>query len=82
MNARTANDLAPANAGPGSCEGTTTGVKFASKRLEREHRTILAMLRIYCRGEHGGTNDLCPKCRASLCENSVMGETFTPQCRL
>ena len=66
MDARTANALAPTNAGPGSCEGAATGVKFASKRLEREHRTILAMLRIYCQGEHGGTKDLCPECRALL----------------
>jgi hypothetical protein len=66
MNARTANGSTPANPGLQGREAVASRAQFASKRLEREHRTILAMLRIYCRGEHGGTNDLCLECRALL----------------
>ena len=36
--------------------------------LEREKKTLLAMLRIYCRNHHGGAGkQLCPDCR-ELCE--------------
>lgn len=35
----------------------------ASGRLERERRTVLAMIRLYCRTRHGG-RELCAECRA------------------
>lgn len=35
----------------------------ASGRLERERRTVLAMIRLYCRTTHGG-RELCAECRA------------------
>jgi hypothetical protein len=31
-------------------------------RLERESRTIRAMLRVYCKGVHGSAADLCDSC--------------------
>ncbi len=34
-----------------------------STRLTRERRTVEAMLRIYCRGQHGGARALCPQCQ-------------------
>jgi hypothetical protein len=38
---------------------------FASRRLAREWQTVAAMVRIYCRGRHHGS-DLCPECRQLL----------------
>ena len=39
-----------------------------SGRLEREKKTLLAMLWIYCRNNHGGSGkQLCPDCQ-QLCE--------------
>lgn len=35
----------------------------AGGRLERERRTVLAMIRLYCRARHGGRK-LCAECRA------------------
>lgn len=32
------------------------------KRLQREWRTIRAMVRIYCRRHHGGRGELCAEC--------------------
>jgi hypothetical protein len=37
-----------------------------SPRLDREQRTIEAMLRIYCRGHHGATGGLCGECEDLL----------------
>lgn len=37
----------------------------SSRRQSRELRTIAAMIRIYCRGNHD-TTDLCDDCRALL----------------
>ncbi len=37
-----------------------------SRRLDREHRTIEAMLRIYCRDRHGATVGLCRECEDLL----------------
>lgn len=34
--------------------------------MTREKRTVEAMIRLYCQGEHGGSKDLCPECRALL----------------
>ncbi len=33
-------------------------------RMTREARTIEAMIRIYCRGQHGTQEGLCPECEA------------------
>lgn len=33
-----------------------------SSRIDRENTTVAAMIRIYCRGEHGTLTGLCPKC--------------------
>ena len=35
-------------------------------RIAREQETIAAMLRIYCRDRHGGTEALCPVCATLL----------------
>ena len=37
-------------------------------RLEREHRTLVCMTRIYCKDHHPGAPgaDLCPDCRALM----------------
>ena len=35
-------------------------------RLERERRTIGAMIRIYCRDHHGTAGTLCPECAELL----------------
>ena len=34
---------------------------FSNRRLEREWKTVSAMMRIYCRDQHGG--DLCDECQ-------------------
>ncbi|MBM3889122.1 MAG: nitrous oxide-stimulated promoter family protein [Verrucomicrobia bacterium] len=36
----------------------------ASRRLARERRTVLAMIRIYCRDHHGSRGKLCVECDA------------------
>lgn len=33
-----------------------------NSRLERERRTIMAMVRIYCRDKHANPSGLCPDC--------------------
>ena len=40
------------------------GVPAISQRLARERRTILAMIQLYCRAQHGGQAALCPDCQA------------------
>ncbi|MGC8879687.1 MAG: nitrous oxide-stimulated promoter family protein [Anaerolineae bacterium] len=35
-------------------------------RIEREKKTIAAMIRIYCRDQHGGHKALCASCQALL----------------
>lgn len=32
-------------------------------RLQQEWTTVLAMIRLYCRGKHGRRDGLCPACR-------------------
>jgi hypothetical protein len=32
-------------------------------RLEREKRTILVMIEIFCRGNHGSVGDMCSDCQ-------------------
>lgn len=39
--------------------------KFANRRLAREWTTVTAMLRIYCREQHGG-GALCPQCEGLM----------------
>ncbi len=36
----------------------------ASRRLARERRTVLAMIRIYCRDHHQSCSELCAECGA------------------
>ena len=35
-------------------------------RMRRENRTIEAMIRLYCRGHHESTGELCVECRELL----------------
>ncbi len=35
-------------------------------RLERERKTLEAMIRCHCRGVHGTSGDLCPECQELL----------------
>lgn len=35
-----------------------------NRRLARERRTITAMIRLYCREQHGAEAGLCPQCQA------------------
>ena len=35
-------------------------------RIEREKKTVAAMIRIYCRDQHGSRKALCESCRALL----------------
>ncbi len=37
-----------------------------SKRLARERKTVEAMIRIYCAGQHGTRGDLCADCEELL----------------
>ena len=39
-------------------------VEFANRRLNREWKTVTAMLRIYCRDQHG--EPLCDDCQALM----------------
>jgi predicted amidophosphoribosyltransferase len=40
--------------------------QLEDRRLERERRTIEAMLRVYCRDLHHSPDDLCANCRSLL----------------
>jgi ATP-dependent helicase YprA (DUF1998 family) len=66
MNAHAKDAVPPVEAGAGTWQECTSDPKFGSQRLAREHETIRAMLRIYCRDEHGTATELCPECRALL----------------
>jgi hypothetical protein len=35
---------------------------FEDARLERERKTVAAMIATYCRGHHAGSRDLCAEC--------------------
>jgi len=39
---------------------------MAGPRIEREKRTVAAMVRVYCRGRHGTRRGLCPECAELL----------------
>lgn len=39
---------------------------FSSRRLQREARTVAAMIRRYCRDRHGSATELCADCRELL----------------
>jgi hypothetical protein len=41
-------------------------VAFAGKRLNREWKTMAAMIEIHCRDHHGATASLCAECRELL----------------
>jgi hypothetical protein len=40
--------------------------RFTSKRLQREHRTMTAMVLCYCQDHHRAEQDLCPTCQGLL----------------
>jgi hypothetical protein len=44
----------------------TEMVAFLNKRLNREWRTMEAMMQIHCRDHHGTTNALCLECQGLL----------------
>ena len=44
---------------PGTAGG---GLFLEEARLERERRTVAAMIGVYCRGRHGGADGLCGDC--------------------
>ena len=44
----------------------TKTAAFASKRLNREWKTMEAMIKIYCRDHHGATTILCTECQELL----------------
>lgn len=33
-------------------------------RIQREKKTVATMLRLHCREQHGGNDELCPNCAA------------------
>jgi hypothetical protein len=39
-------------------------MSLAHPRLLREERTVAAMIKRYCRGQHGPGAELCPDCQA------------------
>ena len=41
-------------------------ISFPSRRLQREARTVEAMIRRYCRDHHGSTTNLCSQCEELL----------------
>jgi len=49
----------------------TKTVDFASKRLNREWKTMEAMVRIHCRDHHARTDASCAECRQLLDYASV-----------
>lgn len=48
-----------------------TSMPYSSRRIERERRTIKAMIALYCHGHHGNITGLCPEC-TSLLEYSLL----------
>jgi len=56
-------------AGSGPRRGA--GRRVASRRLEREWRTIQAMVRLYCRAHHAGGRELCAECQGLLAYAAV-----------
>ncbi len=38
-------------------------MRILGERLEREDKTVKAMIEIYCRDKHSRTIDSCPECR-------------------
>lgn len=40
--------------------------QFSSRRLQREARTVEAMIRRYCRDHHDAGDELCPECAELL----------------
>lgn len=37
-------------------------MKFPEARLERERKTVAAMISLYCRAHHAPTDEFCPVC--------------------
>jgi hypothetical protein len=44
----------------------TKTAAFAGKRLNREWKTMEAMIKIYCRDHHGASSSLCAECQELL----------------
>jgi hypothetical protein len=55
----------------GMADGTAVTAVFQDRRLERERRTLSAMLGIYCRDRHGSGAGLCAECQGLLCYATV-----------
>lgn len=61
----------------------------SEKKREREKKIVSEMIRLYCRGNHGG-RELCPECRELLeyaCMRSdkcpfMESKTFCANCRV
>lgn len=55
---------------PPSAGAAKRAARLQTPRLQREQTTMVAMLRLYCSGHHGGaatdTEDLCPECAGLL----------------
>lgn len=51
---------------PGAEAASSRTPKLASKRLNREWRTIVAMIRCYCRDHHEAAAGLCAECQGLM----------------
>ena len=40
-----------------------SSAKRETRRIDREKRTVRAMIEIFCRGRHASVAGLCPECR-------------------
>lgn len=49
-----------------TAEPETKTAAFAGKRLNREWKTMEAMIKIHCRDHHGATISLCAECQGLL----------------
>jgi hypothetical protein len=50
----------------GAAASETKTAAFASKRLNREWKTMEVMIKIHCRDHHGATASLCTECQGLL----------------
>jgi len=50
----------------GAAASATKTFAFAGKRLNREWKTMEAMIQIHCRDQHGATTSLCAECQGLL----------------
>jgi hypothetical protein len=52
--------------GCGSEDRSVETPRFSNRRLQREHKTLAAMVLCYCQDHHGTQLDLCPSCQGLL----------------